>query len=86
MASRGRARNRGRNPATQWMVLAVAFVLGLTLALPSARTLFLFAELDLRGIAIAAIAGAAPVIVVARVGHADVWRSLRLRRSAAVRS
>jgi hypothetical protein len=67
-ASRGRLRRRtstDRNPATRWMLLAVAAVVVTIVAVPWFRGLFQLTATDARWLAAAALVGAAPVFVVA---------------------
>lgn len=80
VASRARVRHgRERNPALRWLLLTVAVLVALILAMPWARALFVFAELDLRWIAIATIAGAAPVLAIALASRARSAESIGTR-------
>jgi P-type Ca2+ transporter type 2C len=53
------------NPAARWMVLAVTAVVTATIAIPALRSLFAFAAVDLRWLAVAVLAGAVPVLALA---------------------
>ena len=89
VATRARTqRQRERNPAILWMVLAVTVLVAITLAVPWARTLFLFAELDLRWIAMAAIVGAVPVLALSIFGRGSAprWRAVFSRKAPLARN
>lgn len=74
-AARGHRYLRGRNPATHWMLAAVAGVLLLTLAIPWLRTLFQFARVGWPSIGIAVLVGAAPVLAFAYIIRGGSWRA-----------
>jgi Ca2+-transporting ATPase len=67
VAVRGGLQRRGRggrNPATSWMMIAAALVIAVIIAVPWARELFQFARPAWWWPAVAAIAGAAPVLAL----------------------
>jgi Ca2+-transporting ATPase len=75
IASRGR-HGRERNPATPWMVLAVAVVVGLGVAIPGLRTLLTFELPAMWQLAAAASTGVLPVLALALLDPLGRTRAL----------
>ncbi|MEP6860365.1 MAG: cation-translocating P-type ATPase [Deltaproteobacteria bacterium] len=68
VASRGRPHRRARaerNSAVRWMMLAVAAVVAATISIPWLRSLFGFAAVDVRWLALAVFVGVVPVLALA---------------------